>query len=147
MQREIVQVCDCALDGLFQFVSHRGRVRTPFLFSKVSLFCSLRSLVHSFLALPSSLLSLHCRSARTSQKRFRETLASSWSLSPFLTFLRHISFTLGQPQVGSLLSEPIFHRLSWRRILALFLWVVAYLLVAPVSSVCPQLVLMVHLVL
>ena len=47
VQREIVQVCDCGLDGLFQFVSHRGRVRTPFLFSKVSLFCSLRSLVHS----------------------------------------------------------------------------------------------------
>ena len=47
VHRETVQVCDSALDGLFQFVSLWGGVRPPLLFSRVSLFCFLCSTFHS----------------------------------------------------------------------------------------------------
>ena len=80
VHREIVQVCDCALDGLFQFVSRWGGVRTPSLFSKVS--CSALSVPWSILRVRAAVVpafsALSVCSSRS--KGFRDTLASSWSL-------------------------------------------------------------------
>ena len=79
----------CAVDGLFQSISHRGGFVRLSCSPGCPLFCSLCSLVRSPRCRRHCFL---CSVGLFEQvKRFRETLAFSWSLSPSLPSLFNLS--------------------------------------------------------
>ena len=84
VHREIVQVCDCALDGLFQFISQEWDLSTFTPLQSVPVLLSL--FLGPFSALLLSLLSLPCRSARTGQRGFVTVLPPRGRSLSVITF-------------------------------------------------------------